>query len=88
MRTRVAPVCSWAPQPTPTPQTADADGDDAELRRSRRVSLAAIVGYAISIPVGAFLPAVALTYYLCLAVYLVVPLREFAHLLSRPAARG
>ncbi len=29
-----------------------------------------------------------MTYYLCLAVYLVVPFREFAHLLSRPAARG
>ena len=52
------------------------------------MSLAAIVGYAIFIPVGAFLPAVALTYYLCLAVYLVVPVREFAHLLSRPTARG
>ena len=78
---------SGAPADVDAPPT-DADGDDAELRRSRRVSLAAIVGYAIFIPVGAFLPAVALTYYLCLAVYLVVPVREFAHLLSRPAARG
>ena len=76
-----------APTSTDT-DTADQVGDDEELRRSRRASLAAIVGYVIAIPVGAFFPAVAMTYYLCLALYLVVPFREFAHLLSRPAARG
>ncbi len=79
----------YRPAPATTGGTpADEDGDDEELRRSRRATLVAIVGYVIAIPVGAFLPAAALTYYLCLAVYLVVPFREFAHLISGRGARG
>lgn len=79
----------YSSPPTSTEASkGDEDGDDDELRRSRRKSLAAIVGYVLAILVGIGLPAVALAFYLGLAIYLIVPFREIWHLVTRPPAKA
>lgn len=79
----------YSSPPTSTEASkGDEDGDDDELRRSRRKSLAAIVGYVLAILVGIGLPAVALAFYLGLALYLIVPFREIWHLVTQPPAKA
>ena len=79
----------YSSPPTSTEASkGDEDGDDDELRRSRRKSLAAIVGYVLAILVGIGLPALALAFYLGLAIYLIVPFREIWHLMTRPPAKA
>ena len=79
----------YSSPPTSTEASkGDEDGDDDELRRSRRKSLVAIVGYVLAILVGIGLPAVALAFYLGLAVYPIVPFREIWNLVTRPPAKA
>ena len=56
--------------------------DDAEVHRDRRKLLPVIIGYVIAILIGLWLPALAVALYLGIAVYLVMPFREAARLLS------
>lgn len=71
-----------------SPGGEDEDDDDDELRRSRRKSLGAVVGYVLAILVGIGLPAVAMAFYLGLAVYLIVPFREIWQLMTRPPTKA
>jgi uncharacterized membrane protein len=54
-----------------------------ESEVEERAVIPAVIGYVIAIVVGLFLPRLAVVFYFGIAVYLVVPLREVARLLSR-----
>ena len=57
--------------------------ETAEVRGPRRKLLPTVIGYVIAILIGLVLPEEAVVLYCAIAVYLIVPLREFARLLSR-----
>jgi len=57
--------------------------DDEELHRDRRKLLPVVIGYVIAFPIGLALPVLAMTLYLGIAVYLVVPFRDVARILFR-----
>ena len=59
------------------------EDDDTELRDSRRKSRIVVIGYLVAILTGLAWPAVAVVFYLSLAVFLVVPFRELTRLLFR-----
>jgi TMEM175 potassium channel family protein len=54
-----------------------------EVQTSQRKLLPVIIGYVIAIIIGLFLPTAGVVLYFGIAVYLVVPLREVAQLISR-----
>jgi uncharacterized membrane protein len=56
---------------------------DEELEAERETLLPVVIGYTLAITIGFALPRLALVFYFCLALYLVVPFREIARLLSR-----
>lgn len=58
-------------------------GDGGELRSDQRKLLPVVFGYVIAILIGLALPELAVALYFGLAVYLIVPFREAARLLSR-----
>ena len=58
-------------------------GDDEEQRSDQRKLLPVVIGYVIAILVGLALPVAAVALYFGIAVYLIVPFREVARLLSR-----
>ena len=57
-------------------------GEGEELQSTQRKLLPVVIGYVIAILIGLFVPRVAVALYLVLAVYLVVPFREAARVLS------
>jgi len=57
--------------------------DDEEVHTDRRKLLPVVIGYVIAILIGLALPVVAVALYFGIAVYLIVPFREVARLLSR-----
>jgi TMEM175 potassium channel family protein len=57
--------------------------DDEELHTDRRKFWPVVIGYVIAILIGLALPSLAVALYFGLAVYLVVPFREAARVLSR-----
>ncbi len=57
--------------------------DDGELPSDQRKLLPVVIGYVIAILIGLALPELAVALYFALAVYLIVPFREVARLLSR-----
>ena len=56
--------------------------DDEEVHRDRRKLLPVIIAYVIAILIGLALPALAVGLYFGIAVFLVVPFREVARILS------
>ncbi len=56
-------------------------GDGDEIQGPRRSLLAVVIVYVIAILLGLVLPAVAVVFYLGIAVYLIVPFREVMRLL-------
>jgi uncharacterized membrane protein len=58
-------------------------GDGDEVQGPRRRLLPVVIGYAIAILIGLFLPQVAVALYFGIAVYLIVPFRHVARLLFR-----
>ena len=58
-------------------------GDDGELHSDQRKLLPVVIGYVIAILIGLALPELAVALYFGLAVYLIVPFREVARLVSR-----
>lgn len=58
-------------------------GDDGELRSDQRKHLPEVIGYVIAILIGLAVPELSVALYFGLAVYLIVPFREVARLLSR-----
>jgi uncharacterized membrane protein len=58
-------------------------GDDDEVQGPRRRLLPVVIGYVIAILIGLVLPGVAVALYFSIAVYLIVPFRHVARLLSR-----
>ena len=59
------------------------DPDDEEAHAERRKLLPVVIGYVIAILIGLALPVAAVALYFGIAVYLIVPFREVARLLSR-----
>jgi len=57
--------------------------DDEEMHRDRRKLLPVVIGYVIAFPIGLALPVLAMTLYLGIAVYLVMPFRDVARILFR-----
>jgi uncharacterized membrane protein len=64
-----------------SPQGDGGDGDAVE--GPRRKLLPVLIAYVIAIVIGLVLPEVAVALYCGIAVYLIVPFREVARLLSR-----
>ena len=58
-------------------------GDGDEVQGPRRKLLPVVIGYVIAILIGLVLPEVAVALYCGIAVYLIVPFRQVARLLSR-----
>jgi TMEM175 potassium channel family protein len=58
-------------------------GDGDEVQAPRRKLLPTVIGYVTAILIGLVLPEVAVVLYCGIAVYLIVPFREVARLLSR-----
>ena len=58
-------------------------GDGDEVLGPRRKLLPVVTGYVIAILIGLVRPEVAVALYCAIAVYLIVPFREFARLLPR-----
>jgi len=58
------------------------EGDEEDLRRDRRTLLPVVAAYTVAILVGLAWPVVAVSLYLALAVYLVVPFRDIRRALS------
>ena len=56
--------------------------DDEEVHRDRRKLLPVIIAYVLAILIGLALPALAVGLYFGIAVFLVMPFREVARLLS------
>ena len=59
------------------------DGDDEELAQARSKSRSGLVLYVVAIVIGFLLPRVAVAIYFGTALYLAVPWRHVARLLSR-----
>ena len=57
--------------------------DDEEVHTDRRKLLPVVIGYVIAILIGLALPVAAVALYFGIAVYLIVPFREVARLVSR-----
>jgi hypothetical protein len=58
-------------------------GEGEELQSTQRKFLPVVIGYVIAILIGLAVPRLAVVLYLGLGVYLVVPFREAARVLSR-----
>jgi len=58
------------------------EGDAEDLRRDRRTLLPVVAAYTVAILVGLAWPVVAVSLYLALAIYLVVPFRDIRRALS------
>jgi uncharacterized membrane protein len=54
-----------------------------ELQSTQRKFLPVVIGYVIAILIGLAVPRLAVAFYFAIAVYLVVPFREAARVLSR-----
>ena len=54
-----------------------------ELHTSHRKFLPIVIAYVITILIGLVVPILAVALYFCIAVYLVVPFREAARVLTR-----
>ena len=59
------------------------DADWAELHRDRRKLFPVVIGYVTAVFIGLAFPALAVGFYFCLAVYIVIPFREVARLFRR-----
>ena len=57
-------------------------GDGDEVQAPRRKLLPVVIGYVIAILIGLVLPEVAVVLYCGIALYLIVPFREVARLLT------
>jgi uncharacterized membrane protein len=57
-------------------------GEGEELRSTQRKFLPVVIGYVIAILIGLAVPRLAVALYLGIGVYLVVPFREAARILS------
>ena len=58
-------------------------GEGEELHSTQRKFLPVVIGYVIAILIGLALPVLAVVLYFGIAVYLVVPFREAARVLTR-----
>ncbi|MEI6363925.1 MAG: hypothetical protein WCP95_17555, partial [Actinomycetes bacterium] len=59
---------------------------DVELDRARRKDSSGVLLYVVALVTGLVLPGIAVTIYFGIALFLVIPFRELAHLRTRRGA--